>query len=124
MRLAKYRSWISSIQQFVYFENGNYSWIRKTDNVNVFNWDNAQQSTGLLDKNGVEIYEGDVVNIKNVWTNGVERWSHMVGAVVFFECEFQVKDKNDNYLSLHRYKSRNEVIGNIQENKKLLGEGR
>ena len=78
------------------------------------------QDTGLKDKNCKEIYEGDIIEIKNVWTNGVGKWSHFVGKIVFFECEFQAKDINDNYLSLHRYKSRIKVIGNIYENPELL----
>jgi uncharacterized phage protein (TIGR01671 family) len=118
MRLAKYRSWISSIQQFVYFENGNYSWIRKTDNVNVFNWDNAQQFTGLLDKNSVEIYEGDIVNNQG-----------NIQAVVYQAPEFVMKDKIKrsyskvwcNFIKHPRDNQFQEVIGNIYENKELLG---
>ena len=82
----------------------------------------ALQYTGLKDKNGKEIYESDVIEIKNVWTHGVGKWSHFVGKVVFFESEFQAKDINDNYLSLHRYKSRIEVIGSLYENPELLKE--
>lgn len=80
------------------------------------------QYTGLLDKNGVKIFESDIVKIKNCWTNGVDKTSDMIGVVVFFECEFQVKDECDNYLSIARYREKNEVIGNKFENPELLGE--
>lgn len=79
------------------------------------------QNTGLLDKNGIKIFEGDIVKIKNCWTNGVDKTSDMIGVVVFFECEFQVKDECDNYLSIARYREKNEVIGNKFENPELLG---
>jgi uncharacterized phage protein (TIGR01671 family) len=72
----------------------------------------AMQWTGLLDKNGVEIYEGDIV--QEIYTSGykpplaVVRW-HQSGAC-FTAC-----------LSMTS-KGNYEVIGNIYENPELIGE--
>lgn len=78
------------------------------------------QLTGLKDKNGVEIYEGDIVkNDHSIF--------HISGVVEYAESEagFRVKttDKPD-YLKLAEdlpFKwSQVEVIGNIYENPELL----
>ena len=82
--------------------------------------DNVMQYTGLKDKNGKEIYEGDILKLQDrliqvIWLKG--------GAT--FDTKFikYIKDiehraefcETDNY-SWHRY----EVIGNIYENPELL----
>ena len=79
-----------------------------TDKIHVM------QSTGLKDKNGKEIFEGDIV--RNTHTGSVGRvyWCvHNTGFYYYVE-----KDKK--YYTVFRAKYNLEVIGNIYENKELL----
>ena len=78
------------------------------------------QSTGLLDKNGEEIYEGDVCHFlrrdSNVFDGDQKRtfsvgWSSSQG-------RWGISDSN---IPLAHFESENlEVIGNIYENSELL----
>lgn len=81
---------------------------------------NFMQSTGLKDKNGVEIYEGDLVQ------NGRGE----IGYVTYLlqETGFVVVLKNTDYRLGHRNTGESydmaywhEIIGNIYENPELLG---
>jgi len=88
-------------------------------------WDELQnitlsQFTGLHDKNGKEIFEGDIVNAQYNISSFFKK------VCVYFEngC-FYVDDKNPKQnLSIgyfFREKKEIEVIGNIYQNPELLG---
>lgn len=140
MRKIKFRMWHNEWKQMIYLTNGSkidtYFLIITADDV-VLEFDNSEnhkkhfyqslneiipmQFTDLLDKNGKEIYEGDIVNIDDTLRGGYIDFRDMV---IFRDGEFTLKG-NDKGFSLFRIlnaypKSWIEIIGNIYENPELL----
>ena len=79
-----------------------------------------QQFTVILDENGVEIYEGDIVKYRRGFD--VERESRELISYIKFQngaFGFDMKGFNDMFMSLEN-DSDIEVIGNIFENSELL----
>ena len=76
-----------------------------------------EEFTGLLDKNGVEIFEGDILAGSNGSLNGME-WPHEPTEVTFKDGVFRVPEWGTfkNFNRTHYI----EVIGNINQNPELL----
>ena len=85
------------------------------------------QYTGLKDKHGKRIFEGDIV--AQNWYDYDEPRDDSFGKVVFceYDCSFSVMDVNkDGFMPLGRcgsYHWEVEVIGNIHDNQELLKGG-
>ena len=114
--------------KFRIWDKINRMWLR-CFNVNLFDIGDLpnvelMQYTGVKDKNGKEIYEGDIVKYKFPYDT---RLKH-ISPVKFLETEvsFGIKDIYGNEIPLYTISANNyfEVIGNIYENKNLLEENK
>ena len=83
----------------------------------VVNPETVGQFTGMTDKNGTKIFEGDIVNHTRRTSKGIES----ANAEVYFDTEmleFGLKYLNELFHC--QFNNEFEVIGNIYDNKELL----
>ncbi|HGP1332281.1 TPA: YopX family protein [Listeria monocytogenes] len=78
------------------------------------------QFTGLKDKNGKKIFEGDIVEIIEIDAFGNLDWNRLKGKVMFSEGAWLVTDNRSFAIPLWSEINEIEVIGNIHENPELL----
>ena len=91
----------------------------------------VEQFTGLKDKNGVDIYEGDVIRISGErYTDKVVIWRKEVIAFALvdlvdihnLEGEYDIYQHKNNYW-WQTHKDDIEIIGNIHDNPELMEGG-
>jgi uncharacterized phage protein (TIGR01671 family) len=80
------------------------------------------QFTGLLDKNGKEIYEGDILSSVSSFDSRHSKKKNPYYVVIWDVCSFKVKGYNGDLPVTPEltFKSDWEIIGNIYENHELL----
>lgn len=135
MNNLKFRVWDKRLQIFGTVSNIDFEFEEVTfyiddeeglETCQPFEDVEIMQSTGLKDKNGKEIFEGDIVNCGYLFTGSPfeeeDYYTEDIGVVKFVNCGFNIKFKNDTNLFIDVMESCEdiEVIGNIYENKELL----
>ena len=129
--IPKFRSWVENVRHpkynFMQYKpefNGEINKIfEKNGEIQHSVKVSYMQSTGLKDKNGVEIFEGDVVKMDRPPVNEKSLFlvkDYVLGKVIFAEVNEFGKDSwsfNGGYTGYSL-----EVIGNIYTNPELLEE--
>ena len=128
MRELKFRAWANGYEKWChrieYIDDG--LWLGYVDDgVGELSTTDivVEQYTGLQDKNGKEIYEGDIVKLtgkvaKNKGTLYKVVWDNFLTGFDLISLE---RSKEDiGYLNEVEMEERYKVIGNIHENPELL----
>lgn len=119
MREAKFRAWEKFLKQMIPVDNIDFEqkMINTESAWRMFDEIEIMQYTGLKDKNGKEIYEGDICNCREYECFGKVEWNNEEAG--FYFCVV-MEGGGFEEEHLYDYVDELEVIGNIYENPELL----
>lgn len=107
---------------FIHQDKFNYAMIKQDNYTACVDEDTVGQYTGLKDKNGVEIYEGDIVYCQTKFGKAKAIIEFINGKFVARFDSAVTHPQNGHYISYYEINKRFEVIGNIYDNPELLKE--
>lgn len=135
-RLFKFRAWVRNEimvnvvsidfnNEFITWDDNQYDRCvppNKCYEIESFDDITLMQYTGLKDKNGKEIYEGDIVTYKRSVGNWTGKFMTTTHKIIFTEeVNAFVMEYGSSYIKLRKHWGYEyEVIGNIFENTELL----
>ena len=119
MREIKFRAWDKENEKMMkvsslHLENKEIS-VKENGTFHLFRMQDLMQYTGVKDKNGKEIYEGDIVVLNNIENDNmcIVRYEHSSYRLEGWSLREDLSNVEGRFL---------EVVGNIYENKNLLEE--
>ena len=117
MRELKFRVWNKTMHHYRHFV------LQKGVSVNIRADLEIEQYTGLKDKNGKEIYEGDIIqeeiDFNSKMTDGTFRYRVYWDEEELCWCLEHIGNESIHH-ELWQFDESTEVIGNIHENQELL----
>ena len=130
MREIKFRAWLKEEKKMVNVETMDFTdktirCLKKNEFINayllrrmIFDDIELMQYTGLKDKNGKEIYEGDILFFRDENMKYVVVWQD----AAFIIKSIEIRKYSEKMCWLDDTEICCEIVGNIYENKKLLEE--
>lgn len=109
-----------------HYANGTI-FIRQQETGSAFDvlQESVGEFTGLFDKNGKEIYEGDIINIQVISSHIKDVIINEKCSVVFYNgcfgmAEYGIRKEFVRFNSFVEYLTSFEIVGNIYDNPELL----
>jgi hypothetical protein len=132
MREIKFRAWLKEDKKMVNIETIDFTdksiqYLEKNEFINAYllrrvSFDDVElmQYTGLNDKNGKEIYEGDILFFRDENTKYVVVWQD----AAFIIKSVEIRKYSEKMCWLDDTEICCEIVGNVYENKNLLEENK
>ena len=126
--IPKFRAWLKSLKWMCDVTNISFDskfvdicqqgdTERYTEMSVEFDEITLMQSTGLFDRNGKEIFEGDILDYRG--RKALVRW-HGSYASFIYRFVDELQNRNTEWKPLYLAYMKCEIIGNIYENPELL----